>query len=155
MKILISPCLLGVRTRWDEDCEENEALINLVKTGQAVFLCPEQLGGLATPREPAEIEMGKTAKDVLYGDARVLTITGKDVTDQFVAGARRILEFCQKFNVDKAILKSDSPSCGSQHTYDGSFSDTTIPGRGITAELLEQNRIKVYNDKNFRNDVSI
>jgi uncharacterized protein YbbK (DUF523 family) len=76
------------------------------------------------------------------------------VTDQFVAGAHRVLEFCQKFSVEKAILKFDSPSCGSQYTYDGSFSDTTIPGRGIPAELLEQNRIKVYNDKNFRNGVS-
>ena len=70
MKILISPCLLGIRTRWDESCDEIEELINLVKSGQAVFLCPEQLGGLTTPREPAETESGNTAKDVLQGDAK-------------------------------------------------------------------------------------
>jgi uncharacterized protein YbbK (DUF523 family) len=150
MKILISPCLLGIRTRWDESCEEIEELINLVKSGQAVFLCPEQLGGLTTPREPAETETGKTAKDVLDGDARVLTITWKDVTDQFVIGAQRILELCQRLSIEVAILKSDSPSCGSQQTYDGSFTDTKIAGRGITAELLEQNGIKVYNEKNFQ-----
>ncbi|MGW8224262.1 MAG: DUF523 domain-containing protein [Anaerolineales bacterium] len=150
VKILISPCLIGIRTRWDEDCEEIEELTNLVKSGQAVFLCPEQLGGLTTPREPAETERGKTAKDVLNGDARVLTITGKNVTDQFVAGAYRILEFCQKMGVEVAILKSDSPSCGSKRTYDGTFTDTKIAGKGITAELLEQNGIKVYNEKNFR-----
>ncbi|HSG16511.1 MAG TPA: DUF523 domain-containing protein [Anaerolineae bacterium] len=149
MKTLISPCLVGIRTRWDEDCEEIEALITLVKSGQAVFLCPEQLGGLTTPREPAEIETGKTAKDVLNGDARVLTNTGKDVTDQFAVGARRILEFCQGFGVEVAILKSGSPSCGSKQTYDGSFTDTKIVGKGITAELLEQNGITVYNEKNF------
>jgi len=150
VKILISPCLIGIRTRWDEGCEEIEELTNLVKSGQAVFLCPEQLGGLTTPREPAETERGKTAKDVLNGDARVLTITGKNVTDQFVAGAYRILEFCQKMGVEVAILKSDSPSCGSKRTYDGTFTDTKIAGKGITAELLEQNGIKVYNEKNFR-----
>jgi uncharacterized protein YbbK (DUF523 family) len=150
VKILISPCLIGIRTRWDESCDEIEELINLVKSGQAVFLCPEQIGGLTTPREPSEIEIVKTAKDVLVGEAKVLTNTGKDVTEQFVVGARRILKFCQEMGVEIAILKSGSPTCGSKQTYDGSFTDTKIPGKGITAELLEQNGIKVYNEKNFR-----
>jgi uncharacterized protein YbbK (DUF523 family) len=150
MNTLISPCLIGIRTRWDEDCEEIEELIDLVRSGQAVFLCPEQLGGLTTPRVPAEIERGKTAKDVLNGDAKVLAKTGNDVTDQFVVGAQRILEFCQRFGVETAVLKSGSPSCGSIQTYDGSYTDTKIAGRGITAELLEMNGIKVYNEVNFR-----
>jgi uncharacterized protein YbbK (DUF523 family) len=150
MKILISPCLIGIRTRWDESCDEIEGLINLVKSGQAVFMCPEQIGGLPTPREPAEIERGKTAGDVFQGDAKVLSITGKDFTEQFLTGAQRILKFCQEMGIEIAILKSWSPSCGSKRTYDGSFSNTTIPGKGITAELLEQNGIKVYNEKNFR-----
>ncbi len=150
MKILISPCLIGIKTRWDESCEHFEDLIRLVKSGQAVFLCPEQLGGLTTPREPAEIERGKTAGDVLVGKAKVLTITGKDVTEQFMTGAQRIVDFCQEMGIEKTILKSASPSCGSLQTYDGSFSNTLIAGKGITAELLEQNGIKVYNEKNFR-----
>ena len=150
MNILISPCLVGIRTRWDESCDEIEELINLVKSGQAVFLCPEQIGGLTTPREPSEIETGRTAKDVFQGEAKVLTDTGKDVTEQFVVGAHRILEFCQEMGIEIAILKSDSPSCGSVQTYDGSFTDTRIPGKGTTAELLELNGIKVYNEKNFR-----
>lgn len=150
MKILMSPCLIGIRTRWDESFDEIEELINLVKSGQAVFLCPEQIGGMTTPREPAEIEIGKTAKDVLWGEAKVLTKTGKDVTEQFVVGARRILKFCQEMGVEIAILKSDSPSCGSKQTYDGSFTGTKIPGKGITGALLEQNGIKVYNEKNFQ-----
>ena len=150
MKILISPCLIGIRTRWNEDCEEIEELIDLVKSGQAVFLCAEQSGGLPTPRDPAEIERGKTAKDVFKGESKVLTKAGKDVTEQFVVGARRILEFCQRMGVEVAILKSDSPSCGSVRTYDGTFSSTKVAGKGITAELLEQNGIKVYNEKNFR-----
>jgi uncharacterized protein YbbK (DUF523 family) len=155
MKIMISPCLIGIRTRWDESCDEIEELINLVKSGQAVFMCPEQLGGLTTPREPSEIERGKTAKDVLQGEAKVLTNTGKDATEQFVVGARRILKFCQEIGVEVAILKSDSPTCGSKQTYDGSFTDTKIPGKGITAELLEQNGIKVHNEKNFRTNGGI
>jgi uncharacterized protein YbbK (DUF523 family) len=150
MKILISPCLVGIRTRWNEDRDEIEELINLVKSGQAVFMCPEQTGGLPTPREPSEIEPGKTAQEVLNGKAKVLTITGKDVTEQYLTGARRILDFCQKMGVQTAILKSDSPSCGSERTYDGTFTNKIIPGRGIASELLVQNGIKVYNEKNFR-----
>jgi uncharacterized protein YbbK (DUF523 family) len=155
MKIVISPCLIGIRTRWDESCDEIEELINLVKSGQAVFMCPEQLGGMTTPREPCEIEPGKTAADVLNGDAKVLTISGKDVTEQFVVGAQRILKFCQEMGVEIAILKSYSPSCGSERTYDGTFTETIISGKGITAESLEQNGIKVYNEKNFRASVGI
>ena len=150
MKIVMSPCLVGIRTRWDESCDEIEELINLVKSGQAVFMCAEQLGGMTTPRDPSEIEPGKTAADVLNGDAKVFSVTGNDVTEQFVVGAQRILKFCQEMGVETAILKADSPSCGSERTYDGTFTDTVIPGKGITAELLEQNGIKVYNENNFR-----
>jgi len=150
MRILISPCLIGICTRWDGSCEEIEELTDLVKSGQAVFMCPEQIGGMSTPREPSETEPGKTAQDVLNGEAKVKSITGKDVTREFVVGAERILRFCQAMGVEIAILKSDSPSCGSVKTYDGTFTGTIIPGKGITAELLEQNGIKVYNEENFR-----
>jgi uncharacterized protein YbbK (DUF523 family) len=150
MKIVISPCLIGIETRWNDSCEEIEELINLVKSGQAVFMCAEQIGGLSTPREHSEIEPGKTAAEVLNGEAKVISINGKDVTDQFVVGAQRILKFCQEMGIETAILKSCSPSCGSERTFDGTFTETIIPGKGITAELLEQNGIKVYNEKNFR-----
>jgi uncharacterized protein YbbK (DUF523 family) len=113
-------------------------------------MCAEQLGGMTTPRDPSEIEPGHTAEEVLKGDAKVLAVTGKDVTEQFVVGAQRILEFCQEMGIEIAVLKSDSPSCGPVRTYDGTFTGRTIPGKGITAELLEQNGIKVYNEKNFR-----
>ena len=150
MKIVISPCLVGIRTRWDESCDEIEELINLVRSGQAIFMCAEQLGGMTTPREPAEIEPGKTAADVLRGEAKVFSNTGKDVTEQFVLGAQRILKFCQDTGVEAAILKAYSPSCGSERTYDGTFTDTIIPGKGVTAELLAQNGIEVYNEMNYR-----
>ena len=150
MKIVLSPCLIGIKTRWDESHDEHEELINLVKSNQAVFMCAEQLGGLTTPREPSEIEPGKTAADVLDGKAKVYSISGKDVTEQFVIGAQRILKFCQEMGVEIAVLQSYSPSCGSERTYDGTFTGTTIPGKGVTAELLGRNGIKVFNEKNFQ-----
>jgi uncharacterized protein YbbK (DUF523 family) len=149
VKILVSTCLVGVNTQWNEDCNRIDDVVELVKSGRAVFLCPEQLGGLSTPREPAEIEEGKTAKDVLGGKGKVLTRTGRDVTKQFVCGAQRVLAFCQEIGIETAILSAKSPSCGSRETYDGTFSLTTRPGKGITAELLEQNGVKVYNEVNY------
>jgi len=147
--ILVSTCLVGVHTQWNGGSNPIDDLVELVQSGQAVFLCPEQLGGLTTPREPAEIEPGKTAKDVLQGKARVLTNTGRDVTQQYVTGARETLAFCVQAGIETAILAARSPSCGSQERYDGTHSGTLRLGRGITAELLEQSRIKVYNQFNY------
>ena len=155
VKILVSTCLLGVSTQWNENCKKIDDLITLVRQGKAVFLCPEQLGGLPTPREPAEIEEGKTAKDVLKGKGRVLTNTGKDVTKEFVAGAQRLLHFCQDLGIETAILKARSPSCGSNQIYNGTFTGTKKYGKGITAELLEQNGIKVCSEENFLENLDI
>lgn len=149
VKILVSSCLVGINTRWDGGTTRNDGIVELVKSGKAVFLCPEQLGGLSTPREPAEIEAGKTAADVLSGEAKVLAKSGKDVTGEFVSGARRILAFCREMGIKTVILKAQSPSCGSQQTYDGTFSETLRPGRGITAELLAQNGIAIYHEENY------
>jgi len=146
----VSTCLVGVHTQWDGETNQVDDLVEWVRSGQAVFLCPEQLGGLTTPREPAEIEPGKTAKDVLAGNARVVTNTGKDVTEQFVRGAQEVLAFCQALEIETAILAANSPSCGSEQTYDGTHSGTLRPGRGVAAELLAQNGIQVYNQANYQ-----
>jgi uncharacterized protein YbbK (DUF523 family) len=147
--ILVSTCLVGVHTRFDGGSNRVDGLANLVRSGRAVCLCPEQLGGLTTPREPAEIEPEKTARDVLEGNARVLTITGKDVTRQFVDGAKEALAFCQEMGIGTAIMAAASPSCGSRETCDGTHSGTLRPGKGVTAELLAQNGIVVYNEMNY------
>jgi uncharacterized protein YbbK (DUF523 family) len=154
-KVLVSACLVGVHTQWNGECSKNDDIVALVRSGRAVFLCPEQLGGLTTPREPSEIEPGKTATDVLAGSAKVVARTGQDVTGQFVGGAQEVLAFCQAFGIETAILKARSPSCGSSRTYDGTFSETTRPGRGITAELLEQNGIVVYSEENLRDSFAL
>lgn len=153
VKILLSTCLVGVHTQWDGGTNRVDDLVELVRAGEAVFLCPEQLGGLTTPREPAEIEPGKTARDVLAGSAKVLTKTGRDVTQQFVGGAQRVLAFCQEMGIETAVLAATSPSCGSKETYDGTHSGTLRPGKGVTAELLAQNGIRVYNQVNYRGDL--
>ena len=149
VQILVSSCLLGINTRWDGGSMRDDRLVALVKLGRAVFLCPEQTGGLSTPREPSEIEPGKTAADVLTGSAKVVSKSGKDVTGEFVSGAQQILAFCQDTGITTAILKARSPSCGSQQTYDGTFEGTLRSGTGIAAELLAQNGFRVYNEENY------
>ncbi len=153
VKILVSACLVGINTQWDGGNKKIEDLVELVKSGRAVFMCPEQLGGPTTPREPAEIEPGKTARDVLEGRAKVVAVTGQDVTEQFVSGAQKALAFCQEIGIEVAILSATSPSCGSRKTYDGTHSGTLRPGRGVTAELLTQNGVKVYNEVDYQGKI--
>lgn len=148
-KILISSCLVGINSQWDGGEKRNQKLIDLVKSGSAVFMCPEQAGGLPTPREPSEIEYGKEAIDVLSGAGKVLTKSGKDVTKEYVKGAKQVLALCKELGITVAILKEKSPSCGSSKTYDGTFTGIKISGKGITAELLTQQGIQVYSEENF------
>lgn len=148
-KILVSSCLLGLKTNYKGEGKEIKQLVSLWRKGKLVFMCPEQTGGLSTPREPAEIENGKSARDVLKGNGKVLTKTGKDVTKQFVKGAKQTLKVCKDLNIKTAILKARSPSCGSGTTYDGTFSDNKIPGNGLTAELLKQNGISVFDEEHI------
>jgi len=151
--ILLSSCLLDLHTQWDEDCKRYEELIDLVKEGKAVFFCPEQGGGLPTPRIPSEIEKGKTSVDVLNNKGKVVNKNGNDVTKEYLKGAYMALQICKQFNLTVAILKEKSPSCGSSKTYDGSFEGNKKEGTGLTAELLRQNGIKVYSEDNFPRDI--
>lgn len=148
-QILISSCLIGLKVQWDEGTKPIQKLIEFVEQGRAIFICPEQSGGLPTPRDPSEIEFGKTAAEVLDGKAKVVSIKGKNVTKEFVKGAEMTLEMCNKFDIKYAILKAKSPSCGSILTYDGSFTGTKIRGYGVTAEFLIRNGINVYNEDNY------
>ncbi|MEM3703283.1 MAG: DUF523 domain-containing protein [Candidatus Bathyarchaeia archaeon] len=132
---LCSACLLGVKCRYNGKSAFNRKVIALLKTEVLIPVCPEQLGGLPTPREQAEIR-GK----------RVITKSGKDVTENFLQGARQVLLLAKLFNVKEAILKQGSPSCGCGRIYDGTFSRKTIKGDGITAALLKKRSIKVIPD---------
>ena len=131
MKI-VSACLIGVACRYDGKSFPSEEAIELAKKGLAIPLCPEQLGGLPTPRESAEIAEG-----------RVKDKNGKDYTQAFELGAKEALKIAELMNVDEAILKSNSPSCGCGRIYDGTFSGKFKEGNGIFAQLLLDKGIKI------------
>ena len=140
--ILISACLAGVNCKYSGDNNYNEKVANLLKRGDAILICPEQMGGLPTPRLGAEI----VEKD---GKRYVYMKDGTDVTEQFERGANEVLEIAKKVNATKAILKSRSPSCGVDIIYDGTFTKTKIDGDGITAKLLRDNGIEVISSDDF------
>lgn len=141
MNILVSSCLCGVNCKYNGGNNEDKRVAKLMDTHTVICVCPEVLGGLSTPRTPAEI----------VGD-RVLTKDGEDVTEAFYKGAEKALEAAEKYNVDMAILKANSPSCGCGKVYDGTFSKTLVEGDGVFAKMLKEKNIKVYNEND---DLSI
>ena len=136
-KYIVSSCLAGIKCRYDGTCKKNEYVLSLVKKGVGVAMCPEVLGGLSIPRDPAEIV-----------DNKVITKNGKDVTDNYILGAFKVLDYCQHNNIKKAILMDKSPSCGLR-TYDGTFSNKLVNKKGITAELLISNGIEVISSSDI------
>ena len=134
MRVLISACLLGVCCRYDGDSKAYPGIEQLARQHTLVPVCPEQLGGLPTPRPPAERR----------GD-RVVTRSG-DVTEQYRRGAEEALKLCKLLDCEAAVLKERSPSCGRGAVYDGTFTGTLTPGDGVTAELLASHGIPVYGE---------
>ncbi|MCY6370523.1 DUF523 domain-containing protein [Clostridium ganghwense] len=143
--IVISACLCGVNCKYNGENNLNKEALALLEEGKAVVVCPEQMGGLNTPRVPHEIFEGDGA-DVLDGKARVINSQGGDSTEKFVKGAYEALKIAKTVEAKAAILKAKSPSCGCGKIYDGSFTGKKIKGNGITAELFMRNRIKVYTE---------
>ena len=135
MRILVSACLLGCRCRYDGVAKPHRAVLALEKEHTLVPVCPEQMGGLPTPRPPPE-RRGE----------RVVTKEGADVTPQYRRRAQDAHALCRLFRCDCALLKERSPSCGHGVIYDGTFSAALTAGRGVTAELLEENGITVWGE---------
>ena len=144
MKI-ISACLCGVNCAWNGQTKTSEKAVELVKRGEAIPVCPEQLGGLSTPRIPQEIQAG-SGEDVLCCKCKVVNKNEEDVTAQFIRGAEETLKIAKLIGATEFIAKSKSPSCGCGSTYDGTFSGTLITGDGVTTALLKQNGIKVISE---------
>ena len=133
--ILISACLLGAACRYDGQSKPLAGLTELMERYQLFPVCPEQLGGLPTPRTPSERVSGQ-----------VMTRDGRDVTTAYTRGAEEALRLARLFGCRKALLKERSPSCGSGTVYDGTFSGTLTAGDGVTAALLKEHGIQVYGE---------
>lgn len=146
--IIISACLCGVDCKYNGSNNYNEKAYELFKEGNALLVCPEQLGGLPTPRHPAEICKG-TARDVLNGSGKILNDHGEDMTNYFVRGAEETLKIANAANCKKAILKSKSPSCGCGRIYNGKFQNILVEGNGATAQLLLDNGIDVITEEDI------
>ncbi|RJP56119.1 MAG: DUF523 domain-containing protein [Deltaproteobacteria bacterium] len=137
--IVVSACLVGINCRYDSSSKTKPELLDLLEKKRAVPVCPEQLGGLPTPRTPAKIQSGD-GYDVLKSGARVIDIKGRDVTRQFIKGAIEAFNIAMLVGADKAILKDKSPSCGVNYIWDD---DGLKEGKGVLTALLIDNGIKV------------
>ena len=147
-KILVSACLMGHAVRYDGRSKPliHPAIDRWREEGRLVTICPEMSAGMAVPRSPAEIAGGATGEDVHAGTARVMEITGGDVTEGFRQAAENTLALARETGCRYALLIDGSPSCGSGFIYDGSFSGGRHPGNGVTAALLKRAGIEVYSD---------
>lgn len=134
--ILVSACLLGICCKYNGEHNYTAAVEKLREKYALVPVCPEQLGGLTTPRSPSEIR-----------GAGVFSREGADVTGQYLRGAGETLKIARLFQCTCAVLKSGSPSCGQGEVYDGTFSGKKIPGDGITVQMLKENGIQVFSEK--------
>jgi uncharacterized protein YbbK (DUF523 family) len=144
--ILVSACLVGENCRWDGSSKLIEGLKSLIDKKLAISVCPELLGGLSVPREPAEIR-GGSGEDVMCGRARVIDRLGQDVSVNYINGAYRVLELAKDKNVKKAIFCARSSSCGKGQIYDGSFTGNLKKGNGVAAALLSSRGIEIVTDE--------
>jgi len=152
--IIVSACLCGINCKYNGGNNLDVRVLKLMQEGKAIPVCPEQLGGMKTPRAPHEIANGN-GYDVLLGKARILGYKNDDddddddVTSDYIKGAYETLKIAEAVSASIAILKARSPSCGVSQIYDGTFSGTKRPGNGVTAELLVSKGIKVYTEENL------
>ena len=136
MKLLVSACLMGACCRYDGKSNKLPQLARLSEVCTCVPVCPEQLGGLPTPRVPAEVQ----------GD-RVVDREGRDVTAAFRRGAEEAVRLAELCGCQAALLKERSPSCGCGRIYDGTFTHTLVPGDGVFTALLKAHGIPVYSEE--------
>lgn len=141
--ILVSACLVGINCKYNGKNNFHKEIKELVDSGKAIPICPEQLGGLATPRVPAEIRQD------INGKIKVINIEDKDVTAEYFLGAERALKFALAIDTKLAIFQSRSPSCGCGKIYDGTFSKKLIAGNGVTTNLFLKNGIKVLSEEEY------
>jgi uncharacterized protein YbbK (DUF523 family) len=154
MKILVSSCLLGEDVRYDGNNSSiafnpkfsfslKELFMDILCENEIYSFCPEVSGGLGIPRTSAEIV--KNEKPFIVKDEN-----GLDVTINFLLGAKKALDICKEENIKVALLKANSPSCGNIKIYDGTFTNNLIDGQGLTARLLKENGIEIFNETQLK-----
>lgn len=144
---LISACLCGINCKYNGSNNYNEICEKLLIQNKAIPICPEQLGGLSTPRTPCELQ--GTANEIIQGKNSIVSKDGIDVTEMFLKGANEVLKLSKVLNVKKVILKEGSPSCGVNFVYDGTFSGKKVSGMGITAQMLSDALIEVCSEEDL------
>ena len=145
--VLVSACLAGVRCRHDGRSKPDPRIVDLVRQGRAIPVCPEQLGGLATPREPANLIPGPTPSTL-----RVLTTSGADVTENFRRGAEETLRIAELTGARRAILKERSPSCRTGWVWQqapGEPEPRLAPGPGVTARRLAERGLELFSEESW------
>ncbi|HDX9589674.1 TPA: DUF523 domain-containing protein [Bacillus pseudomycoides] len=146
--IVISACLAGIACRYDGNDNLVAKVQELLEKEETILICPEVLGGLPTPRMPAEI-IGGNGDDVLDGRAKIIDRSGNDVTEIFIAGAYKALEQIKNLNPEYIILKERSPSCGSSVIYTGEFNGQKQDGYGVTTALFRRHSFIVISEEDF------
>ncbi|MFD0767376.1 DUF523 domain-containing protein [Bacillus sp. CGMCC 1.60114] len=146
--IVISACLAGIACRYDGNDNLVTKIQELLEKEETILICPEVLGGLPTPRTPAEI-VGGNGDDVLNGTAKVIDQNGNDVTEIFIAGAYEALNQIKDLNPEYIILKERSPSCGSSVIYTGEFNGEKQDGYGVTTALFRRYGFTVISEDDF------
>lgn len=141
---VVSACLAGHPCRYDGNSNPCAQVMELVRRGEALPLCPEGLAELPVPRQPCEIQQGPQGR-------RVVSKDGQDMSTAFAHGARLALEATLAHGCTRAILKSRSPSCGIHSVYDGTFSKRLVPGMGLWARLLAEQGLELFSEE----DVSV
>jgi uncharacterized protein YbbK (DUF523 family) len=151
--ILVSACLAGVKCNFRGRSRTNQKILELVKKGVALPVCPEVLGGLPTPRSGARIlskDKDFDGNDVLDSKTIIINEEGKDVTENYIKGAYKALETAKKYNIKEAYLNQYSPSCGHGKTLGGNrYYKKYVSGDGVTTALFKRNNIKVLTDEEF------
>ena len=147
--ILISACLAGRNVKYNGSNNAGSWLCEWIERHkeQVLLVCPEVMGGLPTPRLPAEIQFREADSGAGPENRRVFNIAGQDVTEQFLLGAEKVLELVKQHHITSAVMKANSPSCSGFYIYDGTFSGTKVAGQGITAALLMEHGVKVYSEE--------
>ncbi|MCI5745478.1 MAG: DUF523 domain-containing protein [Erysipelotrichaceae bacterium] len=137
-KVAVSACLVGKNTKYNGKNNYNEAVMKYLQDKEYILICPEVMGGLSTPRLASERK-----------DDKVFNMKNEDVSKYFINGAKIALDEIKKGSITTIIVKENSPSCGLNYIYDGSFSHKLVKGQGVFVEMLSKEKVKIYSEKDI------